>query len=33
MKAAVLQGKRELEVLNLENPSPSPHEVLIKVKC
>jgi L-iditol 2-dehydrogenase len=32
MKAAVLQGVKNLEVLNWQKPSPSPREVLVKVK-
>lgn len=32
MKAAVLQGVKNLEVLNWQTPSPSPREVLVKVK-
>ncbi|MFT9600554.1 zinc-dependent alcohol dehydrogenase family protein [Mesobacillus sp.] len=32
MKAAVLQGVKNLEVLDWKTPSPSPREVLVKVK-
>ncbi|WP_335376606.1 zinc-dependent alcohol dehydrogenase family protein [Bacillus sp. JJ1122] len=32
MKAAVLQGVKNLEVLNWQKPSPSPREVLVKVE-